>query len=80
MQHNDEHGIRDENDFNPTNNPLWCMKFDGSYTKKNAGSGVWLYNAENNYTESHAFKLDFKCTNNVAEYEALILGLHLLKN
>ena len=55
------------------------MNVDGSCTKKNAGAGVWLCNTENNHTESHAFKLDFKCTNNIAEYEALILGLHLLK-
>ena len=55
------------------------MKFDGSCTKNNAGARVWLHNTENNYTESHAFKLDFTCTNNITEYEALILGLHLLK-
>ena len=27
-----------------------------------------------------SYKLDFKCTNNVAEYEALILGLKALKD
>ena len=78
-EHNDEQGNRDENDVNPTNNPLWCMKFDGSCTKKSAGAGVWLVDTEKNYSESHAFKLDFKCTNNIVEYEALILGLRLLK-
>ena len=31
------------------------------------------------YAESHAFNLNFKCTNNIAEYEALILSLNLLK-
>ena len=31
------------------------------------------------YAESHAFNLNFKCTNNITEYEALILGLNLLK-
>ena len=55
------------------------MNFDGSCTKKNAGAGVWLHNTETNYAENHAFKLDFKCINNIAEYEALILGLNLLK-
>jgi len=29
--------------------------------------------------EGHAYRLNFKCTNNVAEYEALLLGLKLLK-
>ena len=78
-EHNDEQCNRDENDVIPTNNPLWCMNFDGSCTKKSAGAGVWLVDTEKNYSESHAFRLDFKCTNNIAEYEALILGLHLLK-
>ena len=65
MQHNDE--------------PLWEMNFDGSCTRQNAGAGVWLQNIESNYAESHAINLHFKCTNNIAEYEALILGLNLLK-
>ena len=50
------------------------MDFDGSCTRNNVGDGVWLHNTESNYAESHAFKLDFKCTNNISEYEALILG------
>ena len=40
---------------------------------------MWLHNTESDYAESHAFNLNFKCTNNIAEYEALILGLNLLK-
>ena len=40
---------------------------------------MWLHNTESDYAESHAFRLDFKCINNIAEYEALILGLNLLK-
>ena len=55
------------------------MSFDGSCTKKTAGAGVWLHNTEHDHAESHACSLHFKCTNNVAEYEALILGLNLLK-
>ena len=55
------------------------MKFDGSCTQKSAGSGVWLVDTKKNYSKSHAFRLDFKCTNNIAEYEALILRLRLLK-
>ena len=27
-----------------------------------------------------SYKLTFECTNNVAEYESLLLGLHALKN
>ena len=55
------------------------MNFDGSCTRNNAGAGVWLRNTENYHAESHAVNLHFKCTNNIAEYEALILGLNLLK-
>ena len=32
--------------------PLWSMYFDGSYTRTNAGAGVWISNTENNHTES----------------------------
>ena len=59
--------------------PLWEMNFDGSCTRKNARVGVWLRNTENDHAESHAVNFHFKCTNNIAEYEALILGLNLLK-
>ena len=59
--------------------PLWEMNFDGSCTINNAGVGVWLRNTEDDHAESHAVNLHFKCTNNIAEYEALILGLNLLK-
>jgi len=35
---------------------------------------------ENNHFEGHAFRLNFKLTNNMAEYEALILGLKIVTN
>jgi len=34
---------------------------------------------ENNHAKGHAFRLNFKCTNNMAKYEALILGLQLVR-
>ena len=55
------------------------MNFNGSCTRKNAGARVWLHNTVSDYAEIHAFNLNFKCTNNKSEYEALILGLNLLK-
>ena len=54
---------------------LWEMSFDGSCSKKRFGAGVWIQNTN----QGHSYKLDFQCTNNIAEYEALLLGLHLLK-
>ena len=54
---------------------LWHMSFDGSYGKARSGAGVWIHNTN----EGHSYRLDFQCTNNIAEYEALLIGLHLLK-
>lgn len=34
---------------------------------------------ENDHAEGHAFRLNFKCNNNMAKYETLILGLKLVK-
>ena len=52
------------------------MSFDGSCGKAGSGDGVQIHNANKGYS----YKLDFQCTNNIAEYEALLLGLHLLKD
>ena len=59
---------------------LWHLDFDGSVNKIGAGAGVWITNMENNHAEGYAFRLNFKCTNNIVEYEALILGLHIITN
>jgi ribonuclease HI len=58
---------------------FWSMDFDGAVSKEGAGAGVWLHNHRNRYSENHSYKLNFQCTNNIAEYEALMLGLKLLK-
>jgi hypothetical protein len=55
---------------------FWSMDFNGAMSKE--GSRVWLHNHISRYSESHSYKLNFQCTNNVVEYEALILGLKLL--
>ena len=55
------------------------MSFDGSCGKTGSGSGVWVHNTENNHAEGHSIKLRFQCTNNIAENEALLIGLQLLK-
>lgn len=47
--------------------------------KLGAGAGVWVHNLENNHDEGHAYRLNFRCTNNMAEYEALLLGLKMVK-
>ena len=59
---------------------MWHFEFDGSVNRLGAGAGVWIHNMENNHLEGHAFRLNFKCTNNMAEYEALILELQIVRN
>jgi hypothetical protein len=66
----------ESNEF-PTH--LSSMDFDGDMSKEGFGVGVWLHNHTTKYSESHSYKLNFQCTNNVAEYEAFLLGLKLLK-
>ena len=50
------------------------LHFDGSKTKEGAGVGCVLVDPEKNKTLL-ASRLEFECTNNVVEYEALIQGL-----
>jgi ribonuclease HI len=54
------------------------MDFDGAVSK-GEGAGAWLHNHRNMYSDNHSYKLNFQCTNNIAKYEALMLGLKLLK-
>jgi hypothetical protein len=61
-----------------TEDDLWTMFFDGACTKESAGAGV-VFISPSNKTYHLSFKLDFKVTNNIAEYEALLLGLNAAK-
>ena len=54
------------------------MYFDGSISKEVAGVGILIISPNRDY-KVYSFKLKFECTNNVAEYEALLLGLNALK-
>ncbi|PKI73122.1 hypothetical protein CRG98_006487, partial [Punica granatum] len=52
----------------------WKMYFDGAVNSTGSGIGAVLISPDgHNYPV--AAKIDFPCTNNVAEYEACILGL-----
>jgi ribonuclease HI len=57
---------------------LWTMFFDGACTKESAGAGI-VFISPSKKTSHLSFKLDFKVTNNIAEYEALLLGLNAAK-
>ena len=58
---------------------LWKMFFDGSINKEGVGAGVWTISPNREFKVC-SYKLNFECTNNVAEYEALLLGLNSLKD
>ncbi|CAL9019057.1 unnamed protein product [Prunus brigantina] len=55
----------------------WTMYFDGSSTEVRSGAGVVIESPQGQRWQ-FAFQLDFRCTNNQAEYEALIIGLEIL--
>ena len=57
----------------------WIMYFNGSVAKIGAGDGVYIISPIRDF-KALSYKLTFECTNNVSEYEALLLGLHALKD
>ena len=57
---------------------VWTMYFYGSISKEGDGAGVWIISPDKDF-KFYSFKLTFECTNNVAEFEALRLGLNALK-
>jgi ribonuclease HI len=54
--------------------PHWTLFFDGSARQQSAGAGVVLVNPGGDQVK-YVVCLEFKATNNMAEYEALIFGL-----
>ncbi|XP_026378575.1 uncharacterized protein LOC113273015 [Papaver somniferum] len=54
----------------------WTMFFDGSSYGSYGGAGM-VFEMPKKELLSFAFKLDFECRNNMAEYEALILRLRM---
>lgn len=55
------------------------MFFDGACTNKSAGVGV-VSISPSKQTTKLSYKLNFQVTNNIAEYEALLLGLNAAKD
>jgi hypothetical protein len=56
----------------------WTIFCDGSWGTFGAGAAAILV-APSKVITCYATRLDFSCTNNIAEYEALLLGLRKLK-
>ncbi|XP_019182110.1 PREDICTED: uncharacterized protein LOC109177249 [Ipomoea nil] len=56
--------------------PPWKMYFDGASHREGAGAGVVFVTPEGEVLP-YSFTLTEQCSNNVAEYQALILGLEI---
>ncbi|GKV40196.1 hypothetical protein SLEP1_g47864 [Rubroshorea leprosula] len=62
-----------------TSNPEpndWTLYVDEASSSKGSGAGALLIGPDG-YRSEHALKFNFDVTNNMAEYEALLLGLQL---
>jgi ribonuclease HI len=57
----------------------WKLFFDGSVCRKGQGVGVVLVSPRGAIFETSA-RLEYFCTNNQAEYEAILLGLEILSS
>jgi hypothetical protein len=67
-----------QNEERINDDEAWTVFCDGSWGTFGAGAAVVLV-APSKVRTCNAVKLDFSCTNNIAEYEALLLGLQKLK-
>ncbi|KAK0579223.1 hypothetical protein LWI29_022984 [Acer saccharum] len=57
----------------------WEMFVDGSSNRHGSGAGIIIITPEGTLTQA-ALRFDFRATNNVAEYEALVTGLKIILN
>jgi ribonuclease HI len=55
---------------------LWTMYFDGSLMKTGAGAGLLFISPLGKHVR-YVIRLHFPASNNMAEYEALVNGLHI---
>jgi ribonuclease HI len=60
------------------NNEAWTVFYDGSWGTFDAGAAAIIISPSKIKT-CYSARLEFNCTNNIAEYEALLLGLRKLK-
>jgi hypothetical protein len=63
----------------PPTSSMWKMFFNGASSKEGDGAGV-VFVSPCQDTIPFFYKLEFEATNNVAEYEALILGIRAMKD
>ena len=62
----------------PSSN-IWKICLYGARSRHGAGVGIVLISPAGEES-IYSFRLEFDCTNNVAEYEALLLGLEIARD
>jgi ribonuclease HI len=55
---------------------IWTLEFDGAHSSSGSSVGIVLI-APSHEATFFSYRLEFDCTNNIVEYEALIIGLDL---
>jgi ribonuclease HI len=64
--------------ISPQSSSVWKMFFDGASSSEGDGAGV-VFISPCQEVISLSYKLEFEVTNNVAKYEALVLGMRAAK-
>jgi ribonuclease HI len=69
-----EKEINEEQEKSDCRSRIWTLCFDGSKSQEGSGAGCILINPKG---QRHflSCRLEFECTNNTVEYEALVQGL-----
>jgi hypothetical protein len=69
----------DEDDMflepNDYDDDMWHMHFDSACSNEGNEEGIILYSPILGKIHNFSYKLEFSCTNNVVEFEALLLGI-----
>lgn len=68
---NEDNTTLEQNDLE---DGMWHMHFDGSCSNEGNGAGIILYSCVGKI-HNFSYRLEFACTNNVTEFEALLLGI-----
>jgi ribonuclease HI len=74
-----EHGIELDNEINYLTFTPWKLYFDGSVCKDGQGVGIVLISPNGAEIEMSS-RLNFHCSNNQTEYQALLFGLIMLRS
>ena len=65
--------------MNEVESMIWKLFFDGASSREGSGAGIVLISLTQQVV-TLSYKLQFQTTNNTAEYEALILGMKVVKD